>query len=64
MVAIFGTSLRNTLVRGAVMAAVVVPMSLLAACSQPAPAPQPAVYQAPPPPPPAPMPTGVPPARG
>jgi hypothetical protein len=64
MVAIFGTRALNGLIRGAAMVAVVVPMSLLGACSTPAPAPQPVVYQPAPAPMAPPPPMHVPAARG
>jgi hypothetical protein len=66
MVAVSETMARHRLLRGAAMAFVVIPMALLAACSQPPP-PQPAPVQAAPPPPAPPMapaPAPVPPARG
>jgi hypothetical protein len=62
MVAVSGTVSRHRLIRGAAMIAVVVPLALLAACSQPAPPPPaPAPYTPAPPPP---APPSVPPARG
>ncbi len=64
MVAVSGTVSRHKLIRGATMAAFVVPVLLVAGCAQPAPPqPQPVVYQ-PAPAPMAPQPTMVPRARG
>ena len=54
---------RHRLFRTAAMAAVVLPVTLLAACSQPPPPPAPTPVQAAPPPAPAPAPV-VPKARG
>jgi len=53
MVAVSETMVRHRLLRGAVMAFIVIPMALLAACAQQPPPPAPApVYAAPPPAPP------------
>lgn len=64
MVATSGKGARNRLIHGAVMAAVTLPIVLLAACASPPPplAPQPVVYEQAPPPAMAPM--RVPAARG
>ena len=60
------TVAHRRLLRNAAMVALVVPVALLAACSQPQPAPSAPVQAAPPPPmaPMAPPPAPVPPARG
>lgn len=64
MLTVSETVAHRRLLRNAAMVALVVPVALLAACSQPQPAPQPAPVQAAPPPPMAPAPAPVPPARG
>lgn len=60
MVGISGRGACHRLIHGVAMAAVVIPMTLLAGCAQPPPPAQPVVYQPPPPPAPPPVPA----ARG
>ena len=65
MSAVSETVTHHRLFRNAALVAVLAPVALLAACSQPQPAPPPAqVEAAPPPAPPAPPPAPMPPARG
>ena len=65
MLTVSETVAHRRLLRNAAMVALVVPVALLAACSQPQPPPPaPAPVQAAPPPPMAPPPAPVPPARG
>lgn len=64
MFAVSETVARHRLFRNAAMLAIMVPVALLAACSQPQPAPPPAQPVQAAPPPPAPPPAPVPPARG
>jgi hypothetical protein len=58
------TLARNKLIRYAAMAAVLVPLAVLAACSPPPPPPAPVMAQPAPPPPAPPPPPKVPAARG